>query len=278
MVAGGFGTRRMFSKHKLGVIGAGNMGEALIRGALSAGLLQPAGIVAADPRFERLQELESALGIATTTDNNAVLADCNLILIAVKPQVLEALWSECAFADHHLIFSVVAGATTDAIEAGAAKPLAVIRVMPNTPALVGQGMSVFCRGRHAGDEHAELATALLSSVGQCNEVPEQWLDPATAVSGSGPAYVFLLAEAMQAGAESLGLPADVSAELIQQTLVGAAALLQQSDLPASALRQRVTSPGGTTAAAISVLEDGRFVELIEAALHAARQRAGELGS
>jgi pyrroline-5-carboxylate reductase len=268
----------MFSKHKLGVIGAGNMGEALIRGALNAGLLQPANIVAADPRAERLHELESQLGIATTTDNNALLGDCNLILIAVKPQVLGALWAECAFADHHVVLSVVAGATTRAIEAGVGKPLAVVRVMPNTPALVGQGMSVFCLGRHADREHADVAAALFGSVGLCKEVPEQWLDPVTAVSGSGPAYVFLLAEAMQAGAESLGLPADLSAELIQQTLVGAAALLQQSDVSAAALRQRVTSPGGTTAAAIGVLEDGRFRELMEAALHAARQRAADLGS
>ena len=269
----------MFSTRKLGVIGAGNMGEALIRGALKAGVVHRNRIVATRRDAEALLKLQESLGIATTTDNIALLRDCDVIVLGIKPQGFRPLFEKTrhAFRPDHIVISIAAGITTRWIEDAVGLELPVIRVMPNTPALVGEGMSPYCRGRFADESHALLTAELLSSVGKAVFVREELMDPITATTGSGPAYVFYLVEKMQAAAEALGLPQHLARALVRQTVLGAAKLLIESHDDPAELRRRVTSPGGTTAAAIDVFEGSGTGGVVERALAAACNRAGELG-
>jgi len=274
--ARGFG---MFEHKMLGVIGAGNMGQALIRGALKAGVVHRNHVVASRRNAAALQALQEELGIATTTDNAALLAECDVVLLCIKPQGFAELLAAHRelFRPDQLLISVAAGITTRSIEDAVGAPIPVIRVMPNTPALVGEGMSPYCRGRFANEGHALLSAQLLASVGKAVFVREELIDAATAVSGSGPAYVFYLVEAMQRAGEALGLPEHLAQALVRQTILGAAKLVVESaDSPAE-LRRKVTSKGGTTAAAISVFENSGTAETVRQAMTAAFKRAGELG-
>jgi pyrroline-5-carboxylate reductase len=269
----------MLNCGKLGVIGAGKMGQAIVAGVLRSGLLTADRIVLSDPRSEVLDDLRRQWEVTTTGDNSTLLATCDLILIAVKPQNFDELWAQTRghFNVDHCVISVAAGVSTQSIENALGLALPVVRIMPNTPALVGQGMSAFCLGRYAEATHAALCTQLFATVGQVVQVEESLMNAVTAVSGSGPAYLFALAEAMQSGAQQLGLSAEQAQLLVQQTLLGASTLLAQSNDSAATLRQNVTSPGGTTAAALEVLKDGQFEGLMERALKAASDRAQELG-
>ncbi len=255
------------------------MGEALIRGALKAGVVQRNRVVASRRTEDALLRLQEELGIATTTDNAALLRDCEVVVLGVKPQGLVALVESQRghFRADHVVLSIAAGVTTRTLEDAIGLPVAVVRAMPNTPALVGEGMSPYCRGRHADESHALLAAELLSSVGKAIHVPESLMDPITATSGSGPAYVFYLVECLNRAAEEIGLPEHLGRALIRQTILGAAKLLVEAHESPAELRRRVTSPGGTTAAAIAELEAGHFPELVTAALVAACRRASELG-
>lgn len=269
----------MISSRKLGVIGVGNMGEALIRGALKAGVIQRSRVVASRRTGDALQRLQEELGIATTTDNLALLRDCDVVLVCVKPQGFKELMAATrgGWRPDQLVITICAGITTRAVEDGLGLDLPVIRVMPNTPALVGEGMSPYCRGRFADESHALMTAELFSSVGKTVHVPEDLMDPITATSGSGPAYVFYLVEAMQKAAEKLGLPEHLARALVRQTVLGAAKLLIEAHEGPAELRRRVTSPGGTTAAAIGRLEEGNYSGLVAEALQAACNRAKELG-
>ena len=187
--------------------------------------------------------------------------------------------SQCqaAFRADHLVISIMAGIGTRRIEESVGLDVAVVRVMPNTPALVGEGISPYCLGQFAEQRHGELAAALLSAVGETICVDESAMDAITATSGSGPAYVYYLMEAMEEGAQQLGLSPELARKLVRRTVIGTAGLLSESDESAAELRRRVTSPGGTTAAAIGTLEDGQYAQLVTNALQAAHRRAGELG-
>lgn len=255
------------------------MGRALIVGALQSSLLAPKQILLSRRRLAALESIQQQYGVEITTDNARLLAQCDLILIAVKPQNFDELWAQTQghFNSNHRVISVAAGVTTQRIEASLGLELAVARAMPNMPALIGRGMSAFCLGRHAGLAHAKQCEQLFSTVGEVVQVEEELMDAVTAVSGSGPAYLFLMAEAMQSGAEKLGLSKELSETLVQQTLLGAATLLAESADSAATLRQNVSSPKGTTAAALEVLSGGQFERLMESALKAARDRALELG-
>ncbi len=270
----------MLADLRLGVIGAGSMGGALLHGVLAAGIVEPSRAQASRKNPERLDELRERLGVAATTDNRALVASSDVILLAVKPQVFPALFEELegALRADQLLISVAAGITAKSIEDSAGCQIPVIRAMPNTPALVGAGMSPYCLGRYADPSHGALAEQLLGSVGQTVRVSEEQMDAITATSGSGPAYVFYLVEAMQAAAEDLGLPQALAARLAQQTVFGAAKLLSESSDGPEELRRRVTSPGGTTAAAIQVFEDTAFPTHVRDAMRAACKRAEELGS
>jgi pyrroline-5-carboxylate reductase len=270
----------MLTTRQLGVIGAGNMGEALLRGVLHGGLISADRVIASARTDERLEVLRQSLHIRATQDNRRVLDSSDVIVLAVKPQVLVEVLAELAggFREDQIVISVAAGVTTEQIEQAIGVRAPVMRAMPNTPALVGEGASAYCRGRFATAEHALLTQAILDSVGIAVEVPERLMDPVTAVSGTGPAYIFYTLEAMIEGAVALGMPDDLARRLVKQTVLGAARLVMDAGEEPDRLRARVTSKGGTTQAAITHLETEGYKRLVGDAIEAACKRAHELGA
>jgi len=260
-------------------IGGGNMAEALMRGMFEAGSAHPQSTRVADPSDVRRSHIASTFGVEVTADNASAVAGADLIFLAVKPQQLkEALVSIAAFlSPESLVVSIAAGVRIDTLLGWLGKPVRVVRVMPNTPALVGQGAAALCRGGAANEADEVLVGRLLESSGLVVHVTEAEIDAVTALSGSGPAYVFLLAEAMAAAGEKLGLSAEVSMKLATKTVSGAGALLAASEESPSSLRAKVTSKGGTTAAAVSRLEQEGWSSIMERAMHAAMVRSRELG-
>lgn len=268
------------SSYQLGVIGCGNMAEALLRGAIGANLLPLAAIVAADPSFERRQLFNINLRIDVVADN-AVAAACPRVLLAVKPQVMPAVLEEIAphVRQDAAIVSIAAGVTCDRLDAGLGGKGRIIRVMPNTPMLVGDGMSVLAAGPRAAKEDVESARKLFAASGQAVTVADESLiDAVTAVSGSGPAYFFYLIEAMIAAGVAEGLTADLAKTLAVQTCLGAARLLAETGEPPEGLRARVTSPGGTTQRALETLDAADVKNSLVAAIRAAAARSRELGA
>ncbi len=266
-------------KYRLGLIGAGNMAEAIARGAIESGVLSADQIVAADPSPAR-QQVFKDLGIAVTSEPGVVVQHSQQVLLAVKPQVFPQLGDvlKNIDRDRQIVISIMAGIKSTAIEAAAGGPTKVIRVMPNTPLMVGRGMSGLaeCGTIAAGSGDAQLCVDLLNGCGKVAKVSEAQLDAVTAVSGSGPAYVFLLAEAMMAVAAELGL-AGAERLFVQQTIQGAAEMLTEDGDTAAELRRKVTSPGGTTQAAIESLQAQGFEQRIADAITAARDRSAQLG-
>lgn len=265
---------------RIAVIGGGRIGEALIAGLLESG--HPVRDLVVAEKFEaRARELASAFGILTTSIAEAS-ENADVIVLAVKPGDVDAALTEVAKIDldgerEQLIVSLAAGVPTSKFESKLPAGFPVVRVMPNTPMLVGEGMSVLAPGRHAKAEHLELVRTILSSVGKVVTVKESQLDAVTAVSGSGPAYFFLVAEAMIDAGVGLGLTRDVSTSLVVQTMVGSAAMLDRSEESATELRYAVTSPGGTTAAAVRELETNGLRAAFFDALGAAKRRSTEMG-
>ena len=260
------------------LIGAGMMGESVLGGLLSAGHPVEAVLIV-EKRAERARELVGTYGVrAVDTPEAARAAD--VLLLVVKPADVGATLAEVAasITPGTLVVSLAAGVSTAALERRLPDGTPVVRVMPNTPALVGQGMAAISPGRHCGA--AQLATVqdLLAGTGAVVQVPESQQDAVTAVSGSGPAYVFLLAEAMTDAAVLLGLPRATAAQLVTQTLQGSAAMLARPGATPAVLREQVTSPGGTTAAALRVLEDNKLRAAFMSALEAARDRSKELSA
>ncbi len=251
-------------------VGAGNMGEALIRGLLAAGTVKPQHIIAMDVRPDRLEFLKKTFRIRTT----ATAPEADILVLAVKPQQMsEALRS---LPNRSLIISIAAGVTTARIEQELGAKARVVRVMPNTPALVGAGAAALCKGAHATEEDLATAEAILGAVGITVRVEERLIDAVTALSGNGPAYIFYVAEAMIDAGVKAGLTREVAAKLALQTIYGAGKLLiESSDAPAM-LRQKVTSPGGTTEAALKVMTERKLMEIFREAITAATKRGKEL--
>ncbi|MGL5827015.1 MAG: pyrroline-5-carboxylate reductase [Nocardioides sp.] len=266
------------SASTMGILGAGVMGETILSGLLRSGR-HPAEIVVAEKRPERADELTRTYGVRVDSDP-AVVAAASTVILAVKPQDLGEVLTELApvLRPRQLLISLAAGRTLDFIEARVPAGVAVVRVMPNTPALVNQGMAAVTRGTACTDAQLEEAEALMATTGRVIRIPEAQMDAVTAVSGSGPAYVFLIAEAMALAGERLGLPPEVGSELVRQTLLGAATMLCETDHSPATLRRQVTSKGGTTAAAIAELEDRGVPEAFLVAMTAARDRSIELAT
>lgn len=263
---------------RLACIGAGNMAEALVKGLLRAGL-SPAQVTVTDVRHERLDYFRSAYGVQAAPDNRAAAKAADVILLAVKPQQMNDVLAELAGATERALFvSIAAGIPTARIERALGAPARVVRVMPNTPALVGAGISALCGGAHAAADDLALAEVLLQAVGQTVRVDEALMDAVTAVSGSGPAYIFRVMEAMEAAAVQHGLPQETARSLVLATVAGAGQLAQSSRRAPSELREQVTSKGGTTEAALKVLNErdiaGAFSDAIAAAVRRARELAG----
>jgi pyrroline-5-carboxylate reductase len=263
----------------IAILGAGQMGDALISGLLRSGVVLPAEIVAAVRRAERAQQLRDAYGIEALTALEAA-AKAETLVITVKPQDMAALLDEIrpAVTAANLVISVAAGITTTFIGHRLAGDVPVVRVMSNTPVLVDEAMSVISAGQHATDEHLRVAERLLRPVGKVLRIPESQQDAATALSGSGPAYVYFLVEAMVDAGILLGMPRGNALEMVKQAVFGAATMLRDSGEHPVLLREAVTSPGGTTISAIRELERHGVRAAVLAAIEAARDRGRELGA
>lgn len=261
---------------QIAIIGAGVMGETLLAAFLQSG--RPVDeVVICEKREEQAAELRAKHGVAVL-DNVDAAQQARIILIAVKPQDMAAVLAEIGpvIGDGSTVMSLAAGIHILAIEDAIAEGVAVIRVMPNTPALVGEGMFAMSPGKACSDEQLAVAKELLETSGKVATVPEELQDAVTGLSGSGPAYVFYLAESMIAGGVAAGLPEDTARDLAIQTIVGAAKMLSESDASPAVLRERVTSPNGTTAAALSILDAHEVKATFESAIVAASNRSAEL--
>lgn len=265
---------------KIAFIGGGNMGEAILSAVVTKGLASAREVIVSDIMPARRDYLSQRYGVGVTGDNLEALAHGEVVVLAIKPQQLPEILSglKGAFNPTQLIISIIAGVRIDTLRTGL-NHSRIVRVMPNTPAQIGEGMSVWVATAEVNDQQKKLAASILGVMGK--EIymdDEKYIDMVTAVSGSGPAYVFLLAEAMIAGAVHIGLSPEVASELVLQTVYGSASFMQRSDKSPAELRRMVTSPGGTTAAALARLEQGQFNEVMKQAIVAAYERAKELGS
>jgi pyrroline-5-carboxylate reductase len=263
---------------RLAVLGGGKMGEALIAGLVASGWRKPEEIVVTGRREERLSELFESYGVDTLLDNAAAVAGAEVIVLAVKPQDIDILLSDISahVSADQTILSVVAAIPTSFIEARLGMDVPVVRAMPNTPSIVHEGMAGIAAGRHASEDNLKLASEILRHVGRVVTVAEPYLDAVTAISGSGPAYFALLAEAMIEAGILLGLAREVSTELVVQTMLGSAKLLRDEHMHPVELREMVTSPGGTTIRAIRVLEQSGVRAAFLNAIQAAMERSQEL--
>jgi len=265
-------------KPSVGILGAGSMGEIIARGLVRAGW-DPEDLALAARRPERAREAEFRTGIPTTLDAAEAAVGKRVVVVAVKPKDVPALLSQVAhvITPDQVVVSLAAGITIATFEE-ALPGVPVVRSMPNTPASMDEGMTAYCGGTNADQDALDHAASVLGAVGETIQLSEDLLDAVTAVSGTGPAYVFLLAEAMTEAAIREGLPHHAAERLVHQTMRGSGMLLAGSEKSAFRLRGEVTSPGGTTAAAMHVLEEGGFRALIQDAVQAAARRSRELGS
>ena len=267
---------------ELGILGAGNMAEAIARGVVGTGLLRPEDVLASDPDAARRDLFARELGIRATNDNRVVARDARTVLLSVKPQHMAELLATISpvLSPDALVISIAAGISSRFIEArlGRNERWRVVRTMPNTPMLIGQGMVAMARGQYATESDAARARRLFETGAAVIEVSEDQLDAVTAVSGSGPAYVFYLVEQMIRAAIELGLSPEHARQLAVKTAAGASKMLDGSNETPEELRRKVTSPGGTTQAAISHLEKRDTAATIVDAIKAAARRSRELGS
>ena len=263
---------------RLAILGAGVMGETVLSGLIRAGW-DVDDIGATDRRPERALELRNSYGIRMLSNAEAA-AEADTVILVVKPQDMRELLAEIAavLKPGVLVVSLAAGVETELVESLLPDGTAVVRVMPNTPAQVDEGMSAISPGRHSDASHLAHVTEILSATGRVVTVPERYQDAVTAISGSGPAYLFFVVEAMIEAGVHLGLPRDTATELVVQTMLGSAKLLRETGEHPTVLRERVTSPGGTTAAAVRQLEDRAVRAAFMTAMEAARDRSRELAT
>ncbi len=262
----------------IGFIGGGNMAEALIKGIKGSGLGRKEKILVSEPREDRRQYLEKTYGIKTTPSNKDAASSCNIIILAVKPQTMEAVLEEIkdAISEEKTVASIAAGIKLSYLQSKL-KTKKLVRVMPNTPALIQEGMSVISLCECFTDKDIGIVRDIFMSVGRVLTLPEKHMDSVTALSGSGPAFVALFVEAVTDAGVRLGLDRDAAYELAVQTLIGTAKLLG-TGLPPEKLREMVTSPGGTTAAGLKTFEEKGFKGIVADALLSAKKRAEELGN
>ena len=263
---------------RIAILGGGKIGESLLSGLLSSGWRKPEEIVVTGRRQERIDELAERYGFETTLSNSDAVDGAAFIVIAVKPQDFDVLLGEVGseLSSEQTVLSIAAAMPTAQIEKHLTDSVPVLRAMPNAPATVHEGVAGLCAGAHAGDEHLAMAEEVLTHVGRVVQVPEPYMDAVTAVSGSGPAYFALLAEAMIEAGILLGLSREVSTELVVQTMFGTAKLLRDEHMHPVELREMVTSPGGTTIRAIRELERAGVRAAFLNAIQAAMERSQEL--
>jgi pyrroline-5-carboxylate reductase len=260
-------------------LGAGNMAEAFIKGLLRAGVAVPGEILCTDRRQDRLADLARLYGVRTSTDNRAAAAEAQIVFLSVKPQVMNKLLDEIAPAidEKKLVVSIAAGVPLAAIERKVGHGIRIVRTMPNTPALVGAGATAMAPGDHATEADMAQARALFDAVGKTVVVDESLLDAVTGLSGSGPAYVFLVIEALADAGVKVGLDRRTAQDLAAQTVLGSAKLLIETGEHPGKLKDQVTSPGGTAIAGLHTLEAGGLRTTLMNAVEAATKRSHELG-
>jgi pyrroline-5-carboxylate reductase len=265
---------------RLAIIGTGNMGEALLRGLLRAGVVRADQVVTTVRRAERQSHLASTYGVAVTLDNVAAARDADVLVLAVKPQILDRVLGEigAAVKPTALVISIAAGVPTTTIEGRLPAGVHVCRVMPNTPAIVDAAATAIAGGAHARPEDLVRVRSMFEAVGKVIEVEEGLLDAVTGLSGSGPAYVFMIIEALSDAGVKVGLPRYQAQALAAQTLFGSAKLLLETGEHPGVLKDRVTSPGGTAIAGLHTLEEGGLRTTLINAVVSATQRSKELGS
>ena len=264
---------------KIGFLGAGRMATALARGWLTAGLTRPDRISASDPLPEARQAFSAACGVRAGADNRDVVASSDLLILAVKPQSMASLLTEIRppITNRHLIVSIAAGISLQHLSAALGGERRLIRVMPNTPCLTGASASAYSSGGTATAEDVALVDRLLKAVGLAFCLPEGMLDAVTGLSGSGPAFVYVVIEALSDGGVRMGLPRDVATALAAQTVLGAAKMVLETGSHPAVLKDMVASPGGTTIAGLHALERGGLRAALIEAVEAATQRSIELG-
>ncbi len=271
---------------KIGFIGAGRMATALARGFVQAGLFRAEEVIACDPSPEAQSLfLAEVPGATVVAENQQAARESQVVLLAVKPQQMDSVLADIRSAlDTHsverprcLVISIAAGVLLSKLTAGLAEGTPIVRVMPNTPCLVGCGASAYSLGSHATEDDGSLVAKLLSAVGQAHEVPEEQLDAVTGLSGSGPAFVYTVIESLAEGGKQMGLPEPLALALAAQTVLGAAEMVIRTEELPTVLRDRVTSPGGTTVAGLNALEEGAFSATLVDAVRAATHRSKELG-
>ncbi|MBW2409136.1 MAG: pyrroline-5-carboxylate reductase [Deltaproteobacteria bacterium] len=270
----------MLNDKKIAIIGTGNMGEALISGLTVSGSSKPGSIICTDVRESRLDEIKKEYGVRTTQNNIEAVDSSDIIVYAVKPQIIASVLKETAekLDMSKLIISIAAGVPMAAIESCLNRDLRLIRVMPNIPAAVKEAASAIAAGGHATDEDVDLAMEIFNSVGKCVFLKENYLmDAITGLSGSGPAYIFLIVDALADAGVKMGLAREEALFLSTQTVLGAAKLLLETREHPGQLKDRVTSPGGTAIAGLATLEEGGLRTTLIHAVEAATNRSKELG-
>ena len=268
------------SAGRVAIIGSGKMGEILAAGLVRSEVRKPDQVVVADADPQRAQQVAERYGLSLAASNVEAVEAAGVVLLAVKPKDIPAVLSEIAssLGESRLVLSIAAGIRTDSLEAGLSSQAPVVRAMPNVGSQVNEGITAICAGRRAGEVHLDQAREILEAVGQVIVIEEPYMDAVSAVSGSGPAYFALLAEALVDASVLLGLPRDLSERLVGQTMRGTAALVTQAGMEPVKVRESVTSPGGTTARAVRELERGGVRAAVQNAVQAAADRAAELGS
>ena len=267
-------------EQRVGFIGAGQMATALARGLIERGITSPECLIASDPVAEARDRFAELTHARVTADNRQVVAEAEVLFLSVKPQQLDAVLAELRgnIPTRSLVISIVAGIRLDALAGGLGGTVRLVRVMPNTPCLVGLGASGYCLGEHATAEDGKLVERLLSAAGIAFKLDEKLLDAVTGLSGSGPAFVYMMIEALSDGGVRMGLPRAVATKLAAQTVRGAAEMVLSTGEHPAVLKDRVTSPGGTTIAGIQALESAGFRAAAMAAVEAATRRSVELGN
>ncbi len=263
----------------IGFIGAGNMGTALVRGLIESGVTGTEQLRASDIHDERLNELSARFGLRVYSSNQALAQECTVIVLAVKPQNMRAVLEDIReeVRDDHLLISIAAGTPLKMIREVIGRDVAAIRVMPNTPALIQRGISALASGGKATAGDLEKARKIFDAVGTTVIVTEEMMDAVTALSGSGPGYVFKLMECFVSAGEKVGFDQTTALQLVIQTFLGASHLAAESDRSLSDLREMVTSPGGTTSAGLAVMDDRGLAAVLEEVVAVACRRSIELG-
>jgi pyrroline-5-carboxylate reductase len=263
-----------------GFIGSGKMATALIQGMLRGGVAAPGSVVASDPLDAAREALAAGTGVAVTASNREVVQSSDVVVLAVKPQNVPAVLVDVrpAISADHLLISICAGVSLRTLQEGLGPHCRLARVMPNTPALLGEGASGYCLGLNATSDDDATVRSCLGAVGRAFRVPESLMDAVTGLSGSGPAFVYVMIEALADGGVRVGLPRDVATALAAQTVLGAARMVLETGLHPGLLKDQVASPGGTTIAGLHALERGGLRAALIDAVEAAARRSAELGN